>query len=146
MQSPPASISCVITSTDISRPLGLEVWVDDQLTLDVDHVRQTIDWYHELPEDSADHELRFVLKNKTQDHTTVDQSGNIINDACLTLSDIKFDGIELGHMFIELSEYTHDFNGAGPMTKETFYGTMGCNGTVSLKFTTPIYLWLLENL
>jgi hypothetical protein len=23
---------------------------------------------------------------------------------------------------------------------------MGCNGTVSLKFTAPAYLWLLENM
>jgi hypothetical protein len=23
---------------------------------------------------------------------------------------------------------------------------MGCNGTVSLKFTTPIYMWLLETM
>ena len=27
-----------------------------------------------------------------------------------------------------------------------FFGNMGCNGYVSLKFATPIYLWLLEHM
>jgi len=49
-------------------------------------------------------------------------------------------------MFTELATYTHDFNGTKELTQEKFYGVMGCNGTVSLKFATPIYLWLLENM
>ena len=42
--------------------------------------------------------------------------------------------------------YRHDYNGTTDPFDDEFYGEMGCNGTVSLKFTTPIYLWLLENL
>jgi len=47
---------------------------------------------------------------------------------------------------VKLAQYQHDFNGTGNPTIDKFYGEMGCNGTVSLKFTTPIYLWLLENM
>ena len=49
-------------------------------------------------------------------------------------------------MLVEQAVYTHDFNGTQPEIEDTFFGEMGCNGTVSLRFTTPIYLWLLENM
>jgi hypothetical protein len=98
-----------------------------------------------MPDADAEHELRFVLKNKTAEHTKIDQDGNIVKDSWLTVSDLSFDEIQLGHIGTELAVYTHDFNGTGNQTQEKFYGTLGCNGSVSLKFTTPIYLWLLEN-
>jgi hypothetical protein len=45
-----------------------------------------------------------------------------------------------------VAKYQHDFNGTGKLTTQNFYGELGCNGTVSLKFSTPIYIWLLENM
>ena len=100
----------------------------------------------DVAEDEADHELRFVMKNKTVAHTQIDLSGNIVTDARLTISDVAFDEIKLGQMFIDQTQYTHDFNGSQPEITDRFYGEMGCNGTVSLQFTTPIYLWLLEHM
>jgi len=124
----------------------MEIWLDDQLIFDQDRVAETTAFTHELSDDDAEHELRFVLKNKTAEHTAIDDAGNIIKDACLIISDLTFDEIQLGYMFIELATYSHDFNGTGNQTQDKFYGTMGCNGTVSLKFSTPVYLWLLENM
>lgn len=100
----------------------------------------------DLDEDVADHELRFVMKNKTQEHTTVDEHGSIVKDARLTISNVTFDEIPLEQIFFEQAVYTHDFNGTQAETTNKFYGEMGCNGTVSLKFSTPIYLWLLEHM
>jgi hypothetical protein len=71
--------------------------------------------------------------------------GEIVLDARLAIKDIEFDQIALNHIFTELSVYTHDFNGTGPQTSDKFYGEIGCNGIVELKFTTPVYIWLLEN-
>lgn len=140
------SISCQIGTTDASATLGLEVWVDDQRFFDSNHVQTTEKITIELAEDKADHELRFVMKNKTSSHTQVNESGDIVADAVLTISALSFDEIPLGHMLVEQAVYTHDFNGSGPSTQDKFYGEMGCNGTVSLKFSTPIYLWLLEHM
>lgn len=140
------SISCQIGTTNASATLGLEVWVDDQRFFDSDHVQTTEKITIELAEDEADHELRFVMKNKTSSHTQVNESGDIVADAVLTISTLSFDEIPLGHMLVEQAVYTHDFNGSGPSTQDKFYGEMGCNGTVSLKFSTPIYLWLLEHM
>lgn len=138
--------SCTISSTDTQVPLSLEIWLDDQCILEKYHVRDPINFAHEFSDADDEHELRFVLKNKRTEYTRIDESGNIISDACLTITDVAFDEIQLGHVFTELATYNHDFNGAGQNTQDQFYGTMGCNGTVSLRFTTPVYLWLLENM
>ena len=97
-------------------------------------------------EDNTEHELRLVLKNKTTAHTQVDEHGNIVSDVRLQITDMAFDEIQLRNILAEQAVYTHDFNGTGKETEDKFYGELGCNGTVSLKFATPMYLWLLEHM
>ena len=138
--------NCVISSTNITVPVGMEIWLDNHKLFDQDHVDHACPVEYEMPDDDGDHELKFVLKNKQSDHTQVDLDGNIISDATVTVSDIQFDGIDCQYLTTTLAQYQHDFNGTGNPTIDKFYGEMGCNGTVSLKFTTPIYLWLLENM
>jgi hypothetical protein len=139
-------ISCCISTTDALVPLGIEIWLDEQRIFDQPCVTDKISWRHSLSDNDGEHEIRWILKNKTQDHTKLDEQGNILHDTRLIIKDVKFDDIELGQVFIEKSSYCHDFNGTAAPVEQKFYGEMGCNGTVSLKFTTPIYLWLLENL
>ena len=141
------TITFVLDTTDVTAELGFEGWIDDRKFLDVDHVKQTQKITVDLEDkDDAEHELRLILKNKTADHTHIDQHGNILTDALLRISDVTFDEITLGHMFAEQAVYTHNFNGTGATTQAKCYGELGCNGTVSLKFTTPMYLWLLEHM
>jgi hypothetical protein len=113
----------------------------------MDHVKETQQITVELEDkDDAEHELRLVLKNKKTEHTKIDEHGNIMADARLQITDVAFDEIRLGNMFSQQAVYTHDFNGTGKATVDKFYGELGCNGTVKLKFTTPMYLWLLEHM
>jgi hypothetical protein len=139
------TITGSIDSSDQTIPLGTEVWIDDTCVINVEHVGKLEHFSHELANDDVEHELRIVMKYKTSDHTDVNEAGEIVRDARLLISDVKFDKISLGHTFIEKTVYTHDFNGSGNEVQDQFFGEMGCNGTVSLKFTTPAYLWLLEN-
>lgn len=140
------TIACQLDTTDPTAKLGFEVWVDDQKFFDADHVSQPEQIQFEIPEDEAEHELRFVLKNKTSEHTQLDADGNIKSDARLLLSNLAFDGITLGNVLSDLAVYTHDFNGSGSSTQQKFYSELGCNGVVSLKFVTPVYMWLLEHM
>ena len=138
-------ISCGIDTNNPAAKLGLEIWLDDQQLFNTNHVMdQQLKW--QVIDDEADHELRFVMKNKTIDHTQLDEHGKITQDSRITIQNLCFDEIALGQVFTDHAEYTHDFNGTKDIVTEKFYGEMGCNGTVSLKFTTPIYLWLLENM
>jgi hypothetical protein len=139
------TITGSIDSSDRTIPLGTEVWIDDTCVINVEHVGKIEYFSHELVNNDDEHELRIVMKYKTPDHTDVNEAGEIVRDARLLISDVKFEKISLGHTFIEKTVYTHDFNGSGNEVQDQFFGEMGCNGTVSLKFTTPAYLWLLEN-
>ena len=141
------SISFNLATTDATAELGFEAWINQRKVLDLDHVKETQKITVELDDqDDTEHELRLLLKNKTTEHTQVDEHGIILADARLLITDVAFDEIRLGHMFVEQAVYTHDFNGTGKATEDKFYGELGCNGIVSLKFATPMYLWLLEHM
>lgn len=139
-------ITCNLSTSDGSIPLGLEIWLDDQEIFNQEWIKDSVTFCHELPDTDAEHELRFVMKNKTAEHTIVDDQGNLVKDAVLTVSDLAFDEILLGEICTKLAIYSHNFNGTKPSIQDQFFGTMGCNGVVTLKFTTPVYLWLLENM
>jgi hypothetical protein len=140
------AISCTLDTTNPMAALGFELWVDEKMLFDTDHVQAQQKIILEIADDDGEHELRFVLKNKTADHTQIDAAGGIVVDARLIITDLAFDEIQLGHMVVEQAVYAHDFNGTGELTQDKFYSEMGCNGTVSLKFSTPIYMWLLEHM
>lgn len=143
----PVKISFDVVPSDSSVPLGLEVWIDSTCVVDADHVSEIMKISHDVDDNvEGDHELRIVLKNKLAEHTQIDSNGTITADAVLTISDIMFDGINIEQIAIDNATYTHDFNGSQELTQAQFFGPIGCNGVVSLKFTTPVYLWLLENM
>ena len=135
-----------VTSTDLNIALGFEAWLDDKIMFDADSVQQSTEISIPVADEDAEHVLKLVLKGKCSDHTTVDSDGNILSDTVLTISDLAFDGIALGQIMCDKATYVHDFNGSGKLIEDQFFGTMGCNGTVTLNFSTPIYLWLLENM
>ena len=114
--------NCVISNTDFSVPLGLEIWLDQHKFFDLSHIDQACRVEHEILDDDGDHELRFVLKHKHSDHTQVDADGNILRDATITVSDIEFDDIDYQYLTTTLAQYQHDFNGTGESTNQSFHG------------------------
>lgn len=137
-----------LNTTDPVAELGFEVWINEQCVFDTEHVAESLTITGDLPNDDVEkeHTLKLVLKNKQTHHTTVNEHGEIVKDAVLKISNISFDDIELGHDILNLAQYRHNFNGYGNAVVEQFCNEMGCNGSVELKFSTPIYLWLLENM
>ena len=139
-------LDCCISITDPDSKIWLEIWLDSTKIYNSEHVSAPVNFVYDFEDVEADHQLRFVMKNKTLDHTKVDANGDIVKDCCICIDHLSFDEIELGQIFIDQAVYEHDFNGTADAVRDKFYGQMGCNGTVSLAFTTPIYLWLLENM
>ena len=139
-------ISFDIETSDAECPLGVEIWLDDTVLLTNNHVQEKICFSHDISDDDGEHELRVVMSGKTSDHTRVDEAGNIVKDATLSISNFEIDSLDVNQLFFEKSVYTHDFNGTQPKIADSFYGVAGCNGTISFRFSTPIYLWLLENM
>ena len=134
-----------VTNTDPAIPLQLQVCIDDQ-TLDSVTVTDAKHCAYTVTLDDGDHELKLIMTGKTTAHTVLDPQGEIVTDAMLEFANIELDEINIDTMLQSLAVYTHDFNGTGDQVHDEFYHAMGCNGTASLKFTTPVYLWLLENM
>ena len=63
-----------------------------------------------------------------------------------TITNIHIDEIELSQVFSERSVYHHNFNGNGEPSQDKFFSTMGCNGRLDFLYSTPFYIWLLENM
>jgi len=140
------NISFNIETSDSTCPFSVEIWLDNTVLLKIDHVQEKIDFEYDINDDDGEHELQIILTGKNTDHTQIDEDGNFIKDATLTISNIVIDDININQLFLDKCVYTHDFNGTQPEIEDTFYGIAGCNGTISFKFSTPIYLWLLENM
>ena len=139
-------ISFDIETSDSECPFGIEIWLDDAVLLTNNNVKEKISFAHDINDDDGEHKLRVMISGKTADHTKVDDGGNIIKDATLQISNVVIDELDVNQLFLEKCVYTHDFNGTQPEIQDTFHGIAGCNGTISFEFSTPIYLWLLENM
>jgi hypothetical protein len=100
---------------------------------------------HEFDDATADHKFEIVLSNKHADQTKVDQHGQIIDDVLAEVYDVKINEIEVNQVFYGQSLYFHDSNGYSKPVIGQFYRQLGCNGTVKFEFSTPGYVWLMEN-
>lgn len=144
-------MASVTFTCDISGPLDadlrLEVFCDGESVAVFDPVHSH-EFTHVFEDsiESVNHSICFVMKNKLPEHTLLDESGNIISDRLLTIHNKRFENIDVDYAFNSRAVYTHDFNGTADTIDDTFCGIMGCNGQVKFEFSTPIYLWMLENL
>ena len=127
--------------------LRLQVRLDDSVIWD-GYPLQNIETVTYDFDDSIEqeHVLEFHMRGKQPAHTVLTEDKTILQDRCIQINRLSFDEIELGHLFTEVTEYHHDHNGTTDPVTEKFYGVMGCNGRAEMRFRTPIYLWLLENM
>ena len=135
-----------VGTSDATVALGIRVLVDNVVAYDNPHVTETYHFSHDISDEDAEHMLSVELYGKTQEHTVVNEAGEITQDALLTINNLQLDSIDIGQVSTLLIAYHHDFNGSQPAIVDQFHGAMGCNGRLELKFTTPVYLWLLENM
>lgn len=128
------------------------IWVDENKVVDstVSGRTNEVEFQEfgvELTEGT--HELKIRLENKTDRDVEKDGHGGILNDMLLNIASIEIDGIDLGNLLWSASQFIADetkiINGED-MTVLDSCVNLGWNGTYSIKFESPFYLWLLENL
>ena len=140
--------SCGLSLTAIPHgsPLSLQVKLDGvSIFKQAVTERQVIDYVFDDTPESV-HQLEIELFGKTAEHTKITETGEIIEDCVINIENITLDGVVIDTMFMLNSQYCHDFNGSQAPVTDVFYGTLGCNGTVKFEFTSPAYIWLLENM
>lgn len=140
------SLSFEVSCNRAPCPLTVVVRLNDQQVALITGFYRNHQIEMTLEDADADHVLEIELQGKLPDHTRVDDQGVIIDDVLITISNVRLDDLVLGQTFFDRTDYSHDFNGTGARTVQAFSGHMGCNGVVRFEFSTPAYLWLLENL
>jgi hypothetical protein len=112
-----------------------------------------IEFEHELEEGKA-YNLIIDRSNKNKKQTIV-EDGKIVKDQLLHIKSVEIDEIDIGSLVYEgiyKPEYPEPWATqqaeAGNKLPETLKNVtqMGHNGTWTLTFTSPFYMWLLENL
>ena len=115
---------------------------------------QVIEFEHEV-EECVDYELIIKRSGKVNNQTVVNDKGDLLKDQLLNIKSIEIDEIDIGALVYE-GIYTPEYpepwatqqREAGTELKESFKNVtqIGHNGTWRFKFSSPFYMWLLENL
>ena len=102
-----------------------------------------IEFSHDL-EDEKPHSVNIRLENKTnQDVVQSEDKSAILKDMLLNIESISIDDVDLGQLKWDKSKFTADDASRPELTGCV---NLGWNGTYSLEFSCPFYLWLLENM
>ena len=113
-----------------------------------------IEFEKELVEGN-NYELAIKRSGKTRTQTVINDKGDILKDQLLNIKRIEIDEIDIGALVYD-GEYTPIYpepwatqqRESGQDLKDSFKNVtkMGFNGTWRFTFTSPFYMWLLENL
>lgn len=101
-------------------------------------------WEFDASLDEGQHLLEIRLENKTDKDTVQNEDKTeILKDLLLNIDFIEIDNIPLDELMWSKSEFIGD-NPSKPILKRCV--NLGWNGSYRLEFTSPFYLWLLENM
>tara|TARA_B100000900_G_scaffold347864_1_gene313282 strand:+ start:289 stop:771 length:483 start_codon:yes stop_codon:yes gene_type:complete len=106
-------------------------------------------------EEDKNYDLIINRSGKGANQTVVNEKGDILKDQLLHIKKIEIDEIDLGSL-VFTGVYTPQYPEpwatqmaeSGKELRESFTNVtqMGHNGEWKFTFTTPFYMWLLENL
>lgn len=140
------SIDILITlsSSFWKDPPRAKVYLNKDLIFD-DKISQKTDvkWVGNLSE--GKHKLTIELLDKDK-YQTIIEDNKIVKDQLLNIDAILFDEIDIGNLRYTLSNYypNKEYKDTPLLVKSCI--NLGWNGRWELEFTTPIYIWLLENI
>ena len=113
-----------------------------------------VEFEEELTEGS-EYNLIIERSGKDNNQTVLNDKGEITKDQLLHIKNIEIDEIDIGALVYE-GVYTPKYpepwatqqRESGNDLKDSFKNVtqMGFNGEWKLKFSSPFYMWLLENL
>ena len=94
----------------------------------------------------GDHVLGVVFKNKLTDDTCgFNPDGTWNRDKILHVERVELDDVDLENLIFSESTYTYA-DSQGQEISRPGQLSMSWNGTWALKFSTPLYIWMLERL
>lgn len=135
-------IDIVLTATNTQLPVTVVIRFDGAVifTASSDQLPPVIT--HTFDDAGGEHSLTIQLKNKTDQHTQVDEQGNILSDTVINVDKFTLDHVNITEFF-NLGSCDYIYDDAPDVDK--FWGVLGRNGTVNFAFSSPVYSWLMKN-
>ena len=144
------AIACTLAINLPEKPLSFKITLNDTDIYDISTTETTYDVAFDVIDgNKADHSIKFILSDKTDNHTEMDANGGVTNSAQVEIKHISIGGIDITDLLMNdntLITYTHDSNGYGKKVTVPFDGVVGYNGVAELKISSPVYLWFLEHM
>ena len=129
--------------------------ISNVLSIDSNKEKPTLIEFEYSCEDNKEYKLIIDRQNKSNKDTIINEKGDILHDQLLHIKSIEIDEIDIGGLVFE-GVYTPEYpepwatlqKEKGIELPKTFKNVtqMGHNGTWTFTFTSPFYMWLLENL
>jgi hypothetical protein len=119
-------------------PLHLTVRLDGEIQYDQAVIRAET-FEYTLADTDGTHTLEFELSGKTDQHTVLNDQGEIDRNSCVSIRNFQFNDVAVNNLLYKVAEYQHSIT-------EPFNGSLGYNGRACIEFTTPVDMWLFENL
>lgn len=141
------------------KPPHAEIMINDKLHFAGDITGEesnpnVIEFQHELTE-GEDYNFIINRSGKSRNQTVINEKGDVLKDQLLHIKHIEIDEIDIGALVYE-GVYTPKYPEpwatqqaqAGIELKKSFKNAtiLGHNGEWRFKFSSPFYMWLLENL
>ena len=142
------SFVVTLSGTFWDRRPQFSIWLDDHQVVNSEIsslAQQEFKFERTIAE--GNHTLKIRLENKTNNDTRV-VNGEVVQDMLLNIDDIIIDDISLGNLLWSaeyILDHPQQYKGQ-TITKLDNCVNLGWNGTYVLKFTSPFYIWLLEQL
>ena len=142
----PIEISFTVEPSISPCDFKLEFLVDHAVLWSTDHLSgpHSVKVSMQDSTHTTEHVMTWRMQGKTWQHTKI-MADAIVEDHVIYLHDLTVEGVLVQPVLELTAQYDHDFNGTAPAVSDRFFGVMGCNGEVTMPFSTPIFLWLLEN-
>jgi hypothetical protein len=142
------SFVVTLSGTFWDRRPQFSIWLDDHAVIQSEiasTAQQPVAFERTI--DEGPHTLKIRLENKINADTNI-RNGEVIDDMLLNIDDITIDDISLGNLLWSaeyILDHPQDYKGQ-TITKLDNCVNLGWNGTYTLKFASPFYIWLLEKL
>jgi hypothetical protein len=122
---------------------GARVFINDQVVLEKLITEPTeIEWTGVV--EFKQNKITIEMYNKVDSYTVQDENNQIVKDVLLNIENISIEDIDLDRILHTNSTYYPQHEFAPGVIKECV--NLGWNGRWEIEFTTPVYLWFLENL
>jgi hypothetical protein len=149
MEQESLEVAVTVSGTYWNKKPQFSIWLDNKVIIQTEissESPQTHKFTHTI--DEGEHTLRIKLENKTDSDTLV-TNNEVTKDMLLNIIDITIDDISIGELLWTESKFILDtpqqYQGE-EITELAECVNLGWNGSYTLKFSSPFYIWLLEKL